>query len=51
MYVLQGHPTLHTDKGRTRLAPGMCAGFRAGSGNGHCLLNETQDEVLFLKWQ
>ena len=27
VYVLQGHPTLHTDEGRTRLSPGMCAGF------------------------
>src|SRR5688500_19543983 len=40
VYVLQGHPTLHTDEGRTQLAPGMCAGFRAGTGNAHCLINE-----------
>ena len=46
IYVLQGHPTLHTDEGRTRLSPGMCAGFKAGSGNGHCLINETADEVV-----
>ena len=26
VYILQGHPTLHTDEGRTLLAPGMCAG-------------------------
>src|SRR5262252_2358559 len=26
VYVLEGHPTLHTDEGRTRLSPGMCAG-------------------------
>jgi uncharacterized cupin superfamily protein len=38
VYVLQGHPTLHTDEGRTRLSPGMCAGFKAGTGNGHRLL-------------
>src|SRR6185369_716003 len=35
VYILQGHPTLHTDEGRTRLSPGMCAGFKAGTGNGH----------------
>src|SRR6185436_11023136 len=23
VYVLEGHPTLHTDEGRTRLSPGM----------------------------
>lgn len=49
IYVLQGNPTLHTDEGRTRLAPGMCAGFRAGTGNGHCLVNETSEEVIYLE--
>jgi uncharacterized cupin superfamily protein len=49
IYVLQGQPTLHTDEGRTRLSPGMCAGFKAGIGNGHCLINETTEEVVYLK--
>jgi uncharacterized cupin superfamily protein len=49
IYILQGHPTLVTDEGRTALAPGMCAGFRAGTGNGHQLLNESPDEVLYLE--
>jgi uncharacterized cupin superfamily protein len=49
VYVLQGHPTLHTDEGRTQLAPGMCAGFRAGTGNAHCLINETGEEVVYLE--
>lgn len=49
VYVLHGHPTLHTDEGRTSLAPGMCAGFKAGSGNGHHLINETADDVLYLE--
>ena len=49
VYILQGHPTLHTDEGRTRLSPGMCAGFKAGSGNGHHLINETGEEVLYLE--
>jgi uncharacterized cupin superfamily protein len=49
IYILQGHPTLHTDAGRTRLAPGMCAGFKAGTGNGHRLLNETAEEVVYLE--
>jgi mannose-6-phosphate isomerase-like protein (cupin superfamily) len=47
IYVLQGRPTLHTDEGRTRLFPGMCAGFKAGTGNGHRLLNETSEEVVY----
>jgi uncharacterized cupin superfamily protein len=49
VYILQGHPTLHTDEGKTRLSPGMCAGFRAGTGNGHRLVNETADEVVYLE--
>jgi uncharacterized cupin superfamily protein len=49
VYILQGHPTLHTDEGRTPLEPGMCAGFRAGTGNGHCLVNETSEDVLYLE--
>ncbi len=49
VYVLAGNPTLHTDEGRTRLAPGMCAGFKAGTGNGHRLLNETGEEVVYLE--
>ena len=49
VYVLQGHPTLHTDEGQTRLSPGMCAGFRAGTGNGHRLINETREEAVYLE--
>lgn len=49
VYVLEGHPTLVTDEGRTRLAPGMCAGFRAGTGNGHQLVNETDADVVYLE--
>ena len=49
IYIVQGHPTLHTDEGRTQLSPGMCAGFKAATGNGHCLLNETDEEVVYLE--
>lgn len=49
IYILQGHPTLHTDEGRTRLSPGMCAGFKAGTGNGHRLINEAEEEVIYLE--
>jgi len=49
VYILEGTPTLHTDEGRTRLAPGMCAGFKAGTGNGHCLINETKEDVVYLE--
>ena len=49
VYVVSGHPTLHTDRGRMRLSPGMCAGFRAGTGDAHRLHNETTDDVLYLE--
>lgn len=49
IYILQGHPTLHTDEGHRKLAPGMCAGFKAGTGNGHRLINETAEEVVYLE--
>jgi len=49
IYVVRGHPTLYTDEGATRLAPGMCAGFRAGTGNGHHLVNESGEEVVYLE--
>lgn len=49
IYILQGHPVLVTDEGRTQLSPGMCAGFRAGTGNGHCLVNESQADVVYLE--
>jgi uncharacterized cupin superfamily protein len=49
VYVLEGHPTLVTDAGDTPLAPGMCAGFKAGTGNGHHLVNRTASDVLYLE--
>jgi uncharacterized cupin superfamily protein len=49
VYILEGQPTLHTDEGRIRLVPGMCAGFKAGTGNGHRLINETTAEVVYLE--
>jgi uncharacterized cupin superfamily protein len=49
IYILEGRPTLITDHGRTPLAPGMCAGFAAGTGDAHHLVNETQEDVLYLE--
>jgi uncharacterized cupin superfamily protein len=49
LYVLRGHPTLHTEEGRMKLSPGMCAGFKAGTGNAHRLINETGEEVVYLE--
>lgn len=49
VYVLSGRPTLVTDEGETELAPGMCAGFKAGTGNAHHLVNRTKEDVVYLE--
>lgn len=49
VYILEGNPTLVTNEGRTPLRPGMCAGFRAGTGNAHHLINETERDVVYLE--
>ena len=49
IYVLQGQPVLVTNTGETSLEPGMCAGFRAGTGNAHHLVNRSEEEVLYLE--
>jgi uncharacterized cupin superfamily protein len=49
IYVLEGTPMLVTDSGETTLKPGMCAGFKAGSGDAHHLVNRSQEDVLYLE--
>ncbi|MBV8106415.1 MAG: cupin domain-containing protein [Hyphomicrobiales bacterium] len=49
VYILEGEPTLITDAGRARLNPGMCAGFKGGTGDAHHLVNETADDVVYLE--
>lgn len=49
IYILEGQPTLHTNEGKQRLSPGMCAGFKAGTGNAHSLINETCEDVVYLE--
>ncbi|MGC3965647.1 MAG: cupin domain-containing protein [Rhodocyclaceae bacterium] len=49
IYILEGCPVLITDEGETALAPGMCAGFSAGSGNAHQLVNRSGADVLYLE--
>lgn len=49
IYILAGKPTLQTPEGNIRLSAGMCAGFKAASGVAHCLLNETDEEVVYLE--
>jgi uncharacterized cupin superfamily protein len=49
IYILEGDPILVTNRGETALHPGMCAGFKAGSGDAHHLINRTEREVVYLE--
>ena len=49
VYVLEGEATLITDAGETVLKQGMCAGFKAGTGNAHHLVNRSKSDVVFLE--
>lgn len=49
MYILEGRPILQTGEGHFQLAPGMCFGVPAGSGNANNLVNETAEDVVYLE--
>jgi uncharacterized cupin superfamily protein len=49
VYVLEGEAVLITDAGASTLQAGMCAGFKAGTGDAHHLVNRSQKDVVFLE--
>jgi uncharacterized cupin superfamily protein len=49
VYLLEGEAVLITDAGETPLNAGMCAGFKAGTGDAHHLHNRSQKDALFLE--
>ena len=49
IYVLEGEPVLVTNSGETALHPGMCAGFKAGSGDAHHLVNRSGRDAVYLE--
>jgi uncharacterized cupin superfamily protein len=49
VYILEGEATLVTNTGETRLRPGMCAGFKAGTGDAHQLVNRGGSDVVFIE--
>lgn len=49
IYIIEGDPVLVTNAGETHLRPGMCAGFKAGSGDAHHLINRSGREVVYLE--
>jgi uncharacterized cupin superfamily protein len=49
IYMLEGELVLAEDGGETVLRPGDAAGFKAGSGNGHRLINRTNADAVYLE--
>jgi len=49
IYILEGTPTLITDAGETQLSPGMCAGFKCGTGDAHHLVNRGKTDAVYLE--
>lgn len=49
IYILEGELVLRTDGGEQRLTAGMCAGFPAGSGDGHQLVNRSERPARYLE--
>ena len=49
IFMLEGELVLHEDAGETVLKPGDAAGWRANGGIGHCLINRTDKDALYLE--
>ncbi len=49
VYVLEGELVLVEDEGETMLLPGDAAGWKAGVANGHCLINRSKQDAVFLE--
>jgi uncharacterized cupin superfamily protein len=49
VYVVEGDLVLCEDGGETVLKPGDAAGWKANAGNGHCLINRTQRDAVYLE--
>ena len=49
IYLVSGELVLMTNAGEQRLTPGMCAGFAAGHADGHCLVNRSTRDAVYLE--
>jgi uncharacterized cupin superfamily protein len=49
LYVLTGRIRLECGSGIWELEPGMCAGFPAGTGDAHRVINLSQEEATYLE--
>jgi len=49
VYVLSGEVVLREDDGETVLKPGDAAAWKAGVANGHCLINRSDRDAVFIE--
>lgn len=49
IFILEGEVVLRTDAGEQTLTAGMCAGFPAGSADGHHLINRSPHPARYLE--
>src|SRR5260370_11123377 len=49
VYMLAGELVLCEDGGEVVLRPGEAAGFKAGVANGHCLINRSDHDAVYLE--
>ena len=49
IFVLEGELVLCEDNGETVLKPGDAAGWKASAPNGHCLINRTGRDAVYLE--
>ena len=49
VYVLEGEVVLCEDGGETVLKPGDAAAWKAGVPNGHCLINRSDRDAVFIE--
>ncbi len=49
VYMLEGEAVLCEDGGETVLKPGDAAAWKAGVANGHCLVNRSKSDAVFIE--
>jgi uncharacterized cupin superfamily protein len=49
IYVIEGELVLVENDGESLLHPGDAAGWKAGVANGHCLINRTDRDAVYLE--
>ena len=47
--MLEGEVVLCEDHGEVVLKPGDAAGWKANAGNGHCLINRSDRDVVYIE--